>query len=105
LSDILSGRGVHLYALEMTLTEVAWGFALVASRAVASQVGDGGDFAAILVPFFDMANHDDATKLTATKSIRGGGGVPCSVVPRCVCGGVEVVEPHAQNEHVCLVSW
>ena len=35
-------------------------FALVASRAVASPVGDGGAAAAIMVPFFDMANHDDA---------------------------------------------
>ena len=33
---------------ETTLEELAWGFALVASRAVASQVGDAGEFAAIL---------------------------------------------------------
>ena len=52
--------------------DLAWAFALVASRALASPVGEsGGGDAAILVPFFDMANHDDASAVTAIKSVRG----------------------------------
>jgi hypothetical protein len=80
-------------APEMTLQELAWGFALVASRAVASQVGDSGEFAAILVPFFDMANHDDAAKITALKSIRG-------TEDSDVSGGVRVMLERAINQGV-----
>ena len=56
---------------EFTLDELKWGFALVASRAVASPVGDGASAAAIMVPFFDMANHDDRGYVSAIKSVRG----------------------------------
>ena len=63
----MNGRTVR----EFTLEELRWGFALVASRAVASPVGDGASAAAIMVPFFDMANHDDASAVSAIKSVRG----------------------------------
>ena len=63
----MNGRTVR----EFTLEELRWGFALVASRAVASPVGDGGAAAAIMVPFFDMANHDDGSLVSAMKSVRG----------------------------------
>lgn len=63
----MNGRTVR----EFTLEELRWGFALVASRAVASPVGDGASAAAIMVPFFDMANHDDASIVSAIKSVRG----------------------------------
>lgn len=43
----------------------------MASRAVATEVGDSKAAAAILIPFFDMANHDDVSKVTALKSVRG----------------------------------
>jgi len=56
---------------EFSLDELKWGFALVASRAVASPVGDGASAAAIMVPFFDMANHDDRGYVSAIKSVRG----------------------------------
>ena len=57
----------------VTAADARWAFALVASRAVASPVGDEGsaDFAAILTPFFDMANSDDASLVSASKSVRG----------------------------------
>ena len=59
-------------APDVTLDELKWGFALVASRAVATRVGEaGGGDAAIMVPFFDMANHDDNNYVTAIKSVRG----------------------------------
>ena len=59
--------------LVVTAADARWAFALVASRAVASPVGDEGsaDFAAILTPFFDMANSDDASLVSASKSVRG----------------------------------
>ena len=59
--------------LVVTAADARWAFALVASRAVASPVGDEGsaDFAAILTPFFDMANSDDASLISASKSVRG----------------------------------
>ena len=57
----------------VTAADARWAFALVASRAVASPVGDDGSstFAAILAPFFDMANSDDVSLLSASKSVRG----------------------------------
>ena len=59
-------------APDVTLDQLKWGFALVASRAVATRVGEtGGGDAAIMVPFFDMANHDDTNYVTAIKSVRG----------------------------------
>ena len=59
--------------LEVTAEDARWAFALVASRALASPVGDDGssDFAAILTPFFDMANSDDVSLVSASKSVRG----------------------------------
>ena len=59
--------------LEITAEDARWAFALVASRALASPVGDDGssDFAAILTPFFDMANSDDVSLVSASKSVRG----------------------------------
>ena len=57
----------------VTAADARWAFALVASRAVASPVGDddSSTFAAILAPFFDMANTDDVSLLSASKSVRG----------------------------------
>ena len=59
--------------VEVTALDARWAFALVASRALASPVGDDGssDFAAILTPFFDMANSDDVSLISASKSVRG----------------------------------
>lgn len=57
--------------------DLKWAFALVASRAVASPVGGTKPsdphpkFAAILTPFFDMANSDDLSLVSASKSVRG----------------------------------
>lgn len=65
----------------------------MASRAVASRVGDSGDAAAILVPFFDMANHDDSAKITALKSVRG-------TEDSDVDGGVRVMLERAINQGV-----
>ena len=78
---------------DMTLEELAWGFALVASRAVASPVGDSDAVAAVLVPFFDMANHDDARLITALKSVRG-------TEDSEVSGGVRVKLEKALNQGV-----
>ena len=48
---------------------------------MASPVGDGGAAAAIMVPFFDMANHDDASLVSAIKSV----GVPRTETWRTGC--------------------
>ena len=78
---------------DVSLAELRWGYALVASRAVASEVGDSGEYAAILVPFFDMANHDDVRDVTAVKSIRG-------TEDGDVEGGLRVMAERALNQGV-----
>jgi tryptophan synthase beta chain len=61
------------FAKTVSLDDLKWAFALVASRAVASPVGDPGSarFAAILTPFFDMANSDDISVVSASKFVLG----------------------------------
>ena len=69
--DVENARLVLSPEMSVDAADARWAFALVASRAVASPVGDDGAFAAILTPFFDMANSDDASLVTASKSVRG----------------------------------
>lgn len=77
----------NAFTKSITLDDLRWAFALVASRGVASPIGgsasvfDAGgasnsptsppQFAAILTPFFDMANSDDVSLCTSVKSVRG----------------------------------
>ena len=63
------------------------------SRRSWSEVGDSNDVAAVLVPFFDMANHDDTRLITAIKSIRG-------TEDSDVSGGVRVAMEKALNQGV-----
>jgi len=64
----------------VTYEDLCWAFALVKSRAIAAEIGPGGDddtAVAVLAPCVDMANHVDASKVTALKKIGAsdGGGL------------------------------
>ena len=118
----------------VTLEDLSWAYALVTSRAIASDVGkdpDGVDDTqvAVMAPCVDMANHVDVTNVTALKkigatdggglrgaywrlmtggSVDGGGGACCLETNRPITSADEEVtisyQPDATNDEL-MVSY